>query len=99
MSISPENLQIVLESHCRRVLDNMSQEELYSFALQSMMQSFDQNPGVGDTDIHLLGLSIMREEECDEDSVSEFLTGCGLENEEIDSLIVSLKNIWELNKI
>jgi len=92
MSISPEKIQEVLDQHSRRLINNMSQEELYSFALQSMKQSFDQNPGVGDTDIQILMSSIMQEEDYDEDSFSEFLTGCGLEDEEIDETILKSLN-------
>lgn len=88
MSISPEKIQEVLDQHSRRLINNMSQEELYDFALQSMKQSFDQNPGVGDTHVQMLVSSIMQEEEYDEDSASEFLTGCGLEDEEVDELIL-----------
>jgi hypothetical protein len=92
MTISPEKIEEVLDQHSRRLLNNMTQEELYSFALQSMKQSFDQNPGVGDTDEQMLMSSIMQEEEYDDDSFSEFLTGCGLEDEEIDETILkSLK--------
>ena len=98
MTISPEKIQEILEQHSRRLINNMSQEELYSFALQSMMQSFDQNPGVGDTDIKMLMSSIMQEEDYDVDSFSEFLTGCGLEDEEVDETILRSLNLEDWAK-
>ncbi len=59
-----------------------------------MKQSFDQNPGVGDTDEKMLMSSIMQEE----DSFSKFLTGCGLEDEEIDETILKALNLEDWAK-
>jgi hypothetical protein len=79
--------EVVLDSHCRRVIDNMDHDDLYNYALQKMKESFDKNPGFNDTDVHMLIDDIIKAEGGDFDSVSEFLTGCGIPDEVIDSTL------------
>ncbi len=66
----------------------LNQEELYSYALNSMMNSYEKNPGYSDTDLNLLVRDIFKLEGNDVDSVSEFLTGCGISDDNVDQLIV-----------
>jgi hypothetical protein len=87
MHLSQEEVKIILETHCRRYLDMLNKEELYSYALNSMMSSYDKDPEVSNTDLkHLVGDIIMLEGN-DTDSASEFLTGCGLSDDNVDQLI------------
>jgi Fe-S-cluster formation regulator IscX/YfhJ len=65
----------LLEAHCYRVIDNMNTDDLKSYAMQLMMQSFDKDPGQGNTDVSELINDIWVAEDEDEDSVSEFIAG------------------------
>jgi len=65
----------LVQAHCYRVIDNMDADDLMSFAIQMMVQSFDQNPGQGDTDVPMLIEDIWVAEGEDDDSTLEFIAG------------------------
>jgi hypothetical protein len=85
--IPQEQIQDILDAHCRRVIDGMNHDDLYNYALNQMKQSFDENPGFGDTSLTFLMNDIKKAEGQDLDSVSEFLTGVGVEDKLIDDLM------------
>ncbi len=53
----------------------MDADDLFSYAMQMMMQSFDKNPGQGDTDVDMLIKDIWVAEGEDDDSTQEFIAG------------------------
>ena len=65
----------LLEAHCRRVLNSLNDDELYNYALTRMKESFDVNPGFGDTDVRLLVGDILKAEFGDSVSAKEFIVG------------------------
>ena len=65
----------LLRAHCYRVIVNMDSDDLMSYAIQMMAQSFDQNPGQGDIDVPMLIEDIWVAEGEDDDSTLEFITG------------------------
>ena len=73
MTLTSEQVNDLLVAHCNRVIDNMDMDDLVSYAVQMMMQSFDQNPGQGDTDVDMLIEDIWVAEGEDDDSTSEFI--------------------------
>lgn len=75
MNLTSEQANELLTAHCYRVIDNMNSDDLFSYAVQMMMQSFDQNPGSGDTDLEMLVEDIWVAEGEDEDSAQEFIAG------------------------
>lgn len=75
MTLTSEQVSELLTAHCYRVIDNMSSDDLFSYAMQMMIQSFDQNPGQSDTDIAMLIEDIWVAEGEDEDSTQEFIAG------------------------
>ncbi len=75
MALTTEQVSELLTAHCYRVIDNMSSDDLFSYAMQMMIQSFDQNPGQSDTDIAMLIEDIWVAEGEDEDSTQEFIAG------------------------
>ena len=74
MTLTFEQTQDLLTAHCYRVIDNMSSADLFSYAMQLMMQSFDKNPGQSDTDVDMLIEDIWIAEG-EEDDVQEFIAG------------------------
>ena len=68
-------IQELLSAHCYRVLDNMDADDLFSYAMQMMSQSFDKNPGQFDVDVDMLIEDIWVAEGEDEDSTQEFIAG------------------------
>lgn len=76
MKLSPEQTKDLLIAHCNRVIENMNHDDLISYAVQQMMQSFDQNPGTGDTDFEMLIEDIWVAEGEDDDATEEFIAGC-----------------------
>jgi hypothetical protein len=88
-TLTPEQLSELLEGHCRRVIDNMNSDDLYDYALRQMQQSFDQNPGVGDTEIDRLIEDIITAEDGDSDAASEFIVGAGIDGNVADELIAN----------
>ena len=75
MPLTTEQVSDLLVAHCNRVIDAMDMDDLVSYAVQMMMQSFDQNPGQGDTDVDMLIEDIWVAEGEDDDSTSEFIAG------------------------
>ena len=75
MTLTPEQVSDLLTTHCYRVIDNMDADDLFSYAMQMMVQSFDQNPGQGDTDVAMLVEDIWTAEGEDDDATSEFIAG------------------------
>lgn len=73
MTLTSEQVNDLLVAHCNRVIDNMDMDDLVSYAVQMMMQSFDQNPGQGDTNVAMLIEDIWVAEGEDDDSTSEFI--------------------------
>lgn len=75
MNLTPEQVTELLTAHCYRVIDNMDADDLFSYAMTMMMQSFDKNPGQGDTDVEMLIEDIWVAEAEDDDSTQEFIAG------------------------
>jgi hypothetical protein len=65
----------------------MDADDLYNYAFRMMTESFDKDPGVGNTDIPLLIRDIFIAENDDEDSVHEFIVGSSISNEDATQLI------------
>ena len=75
MTLTSEQVSDLLTAHCYRVIKNMDMDDLVSYAVQMMMQSFDQNPGQGDTDVEMLIEDIWVAEGEDDDATQEFIAG------------------------
>jgi hypothetical protein len=75
MALTSEQVSDLLTAHCYRVIDNMEADDLFSYAMQMMMQSFDKNPGQSDTDVAMLIEDIWVAEGEDDDSTQEFIAG------------------------
>jgi hypothetical protein len=75
MKLTSEQVSELLTAHCYRVIDNMSSDDLFSYAMQMMASSFDKNPGQGDTDVEMLIEDIWVAEGEDDDSTQEFVAG------------------------
>jgi hypothetical protein len=75
MTLTSEQVNDLLIAHCYRVIENMDMDDLVSYAVQMMSQSFDQNPGQGDTDVAMLIEDIWVAEGEDDDSTQEFIAG------------------------
>jgi hypothetical protein len=75
MTLNSEQVSDLLQDHCYRVINEMDADDLFSYAVQMMMQSFDQNPGQGDTDVEMLIEDIWVAEGEDDDSTQEFIAG------------------------
>lgn len=75
MSLTTQQVNDLLTAHCYRVIDNMSSDDLFSYAMQMMSASFDKNPGQGDTDVPMLIEDIWVAEGEDDDSTQEFIAG------------------------
>ena len=75
MNLTSEQVSDLLQDHCYRVINEMDADDLFSYAVQMMMQSFDKNPGQGDTDVAMLIEDIWVAEGEDDDSTQEFIAG------------------------
>ena len=75
MTLTTEQISDLCQAHCYRVVDNMDAKDLMSYAVQMMYQSFDKNPGNGDTDVNELIECIWVAEGEDDDATSEFIAG------------------------
>ncbi len=91
MTLSSEQLQDLLTAHCRRVIDNMNHDDLISYAMGMMAQSFDSNPGMGDTNQAELITDILNAEGEDRDAAYEFIVGAGIDPERADELLSTHK--------
>ena len=87
MTLTTDQIQELCQAHCYRVIDSMDADDLFSYAMQMMMQSFDKNPGQGDTDLDMLIEDIWVAEGEDEDSTTEFLIGTGIDPEVAEKLV------------
>ncbi len=84
-----EQLREVAYYHCERLVAKMSMNELKDLALHYMIGSFDKTPGEEDTCEFLLVNDIRRVECGDDDSVYEFLVGCGIEEKVAEQVAYS----------
>jgi len=75
MTLTSEQVQDLLVAHCYRVIENMDMDDLVSYAVQLMMQSFDKDPGQGNTDFEGLIQDIWIAEGEDDDATQEFIAG------------------------
>lgn len=75
MNLTTEQVKDLCQAHCYRVIDNMDMDDLISYAVQMMYNSFDKNFGDGDTDVDMLIEDIWVAEGEDDDSTSEFIAG------------------------
>lgn len=75
MNLTTEQISDLCQAHCYRVIDNMNHDDLMSYAIQMMYQSFDKDPGQGNTDVEMLIQDIWVAEGEDDDSTSEFISG------------------------
>ena len=75
MTLTSQQINDLATAHCYRVIDNMDADDLFSYAMQMMLQSFDKNPGQGDTDVDMLIEDIWVAEGEDDDSTQEFIAG------------------------
>ena len=73
MTLTTEQVSKLLQSHCLRVIDRMDEDELVSYAIKMMSQSFNQKWGEGDTDVPMLIQDIWIAEGEDVDSTSDFI--------------------------
>ncbi len=75
MTLTSEQISDLCQAHCYRVIDSMDMDDLVSYAVQMMYQSFDKNPGQNDTDLAMLIEDIWVAEGEDDDSTQEFIAG------------------------
>jgi len=73
MTLTTEQISDLCQAHCYRVVNNMDMDDLMSYAVQMMYQSFDENPGHGDTGVNELIQDIWVAEGEDDDATSEFI--------------------------
>jgi hypothetical protein len=73
--MTPDQIRTLLDAHCHRVVNNMDWDDLANYAIQMMKESFDTNPGTGDTDVYMLLTDIQIAEDNDEDAMFEFIHG------------------------
>lgn len=85
--LNSDQINELLIAHCNRVIENMNHDDLLSYALDKMMESFDKDPGVGNTDQDLLVKDIIKAEGGDKDDAAEFICGCGIEGDVADRLV------------
>lgn len=85
--LSTEQLYTLVTAHCHRVINNMNHDDLISYAMQMMMESFDSNPGSGDTDQEMLICDILTAEGEDYDSAHEFIVGEGIDPDVAEELL------------
>jgi hypothetical protein len=75
MTLTSDQIADLCQAHCYRVIDSMDMDDLVSYAVQMMYQSFDKTPGQGDTDVDMLIEDIWVAEGEDDDSTLEFIAG------------------------
>jgi hypothetical protein len=91
MSLSPEWTK-VLEAHCKRVVDEMSHDELKAYARQMKSSSFDACFGDGDSILEDLVDDIVSD--CDTkagdavEAARQFIIGCGVSEEDADNALI-----------
>ena len=100
MALTSEQLRKILEAHCKRKVQGMDINELRSYALNGLKESFDKNPGVGDTDEDLLVEDIIEHDHLYGDDIiesREFLMSCGIDKKEAQELLKDYVNSDEKN--
>jgi len=90
--LTSEQISDLCQAHCYRVIDNMDMDDLMSYAIQMMYQSFDKTPGQGDTDVDMLIEDIWVAEGEDDDSTEEFIAG--VVGSELAKEIVENTQFW-----
>lgn len=85
--LNPDQVNELLIAHCNRVIENMNHDDLLAYALDKMMESFDKDPGVGNTDQSMLISAIINAEGGDKDDAAEFICGVGVEGDVADKLV------------
>lgn len=75
MTLTSQQISELLTAHCYRVISELDADDLFSYAMQMMMQSFNKNPGHGDTDVNMLIQDIWIAENEDDDDAEEFIAG------------------------
>jgi hypothetical protein len=83
--LTEAQVQCVLQSHCDRVLSSMSYDDLLSYAKQMMRASFGKDPGQANFEMLLFSIAV--QEDNDEDSIGEFLLGCGIATHVVDMIM------------
>jgi hypothetical protein len=73
MNLTDEQISDLLIAHCHRVIENMNHDDLISYAIQMMAESFGASPE--HTDVPMLIEDIWVAEGEDEDSTQEFIAG------------------------
>ena len=66
----------------------MTADDLFDCAMHMMRESYDLNPGQGDTDLAMLVEDIVTAEGGDEDDACEFIAGA-LDNDLADALMLT----------
>jgi len=90
MTLTSEQVSDLLTAHCYRVIDSMDMDDLVSYAVQLMMQSFDKDPGQGNTDVEALIQDIWIAEGEDDDSTQEFIAGV-VGNELAEEIVTTIQ--------
>lgn len=93
MTLTTEQVKDLCQAHCYRVIDNMDMDDLISYAVQMMYNSFDKNFGDGDTDVDMLIEDIWVAEGEDDDSVREFISGT-LGDDIADDIVKNYQFEW-----
>lgn len=73
MTLTSEQVSELLQAHCYRVIDNMDADDLFSYAMQMMMESFGGKPN--QVDVAMLIEDIWVAEGEDDDATQEFIAG------------------------
>jgi hypothetical protein len=89
--LNSEQIQDILTGNCYRVIDNMDHDDLVSYAMEMMMQSFDNHPGAGDVNVDMLIEDILtaegEQDSEDSDSTFEFINGVVNDNDLTESVM------------
>ena len=73
MNLTSEQVSDLLTAHCYRVIDNMDADDLFSYAMQMMMESFGSKPNHVDVDMLIEDIWVAEGE--DDDATQEFIAG------------------------
>ncbi len=83
-NLTTEQVSNLLQAHCLRVIDNMEIDDLVSYAIRMMAESFGASPE--HTDVPMLIQDIWVAEGGDDDSTSEFIAAV-VGNETADEIM------------
>lgn len=87
MTLTKEQISALVYDHCYRVVDGWDSDSIMAYAISMMMDSFDKDPGQGNTDLEALVEDIINHEGGDCDSAHEFLVGAGIDEDTAEMLI------------